>query len=120
MAEITHRAHRYVAPKACGYMVKYQDGTIAANDLLLDFISSLPNLESVGEYRLLGNKFGGFAQHFKFKTTLERTPTGTDFWHGTTFQCLPDILRDGLRNPYDMSRTFQEFKEVHDRMTTDM
>ncbi len=65
----THMAHRYGAPKACPYMVKYADGSIDSADLLMSFLGSLPNLEVEGLVRLMRNKHGALAQHFVFQTT---------------------------------------------------
>ncbi len=112
MADVTHKAHRYAAGKAYLSMVKYQDGNIETADMLLRFIGCLSNLQPTGQVRVMLNKFGGLAQQFKFKTTFQCDSAGSDFWHGTTFQCPPDIVRQGLKNPYDLMRTFQAFIEV--------
>ncbi len=108
----THMAHRYGAPKACPYMGKYADGSIDSADLLMNFIGSLPNLETESLARLMRNKHGTLAQHFIFQTTATCAPDAVNDWHGTTYHCLRDILSAGLKNPYDMTRTFQEFIEV--------
>ncbi len=110
---MTHQAHRYGAPKAYPYMVKYADGSVDASDLLMAFVGSMPNLEPEGLVRLMGKKNGTLGQHFVFQTTLPCPADAVNYWHGTTYHCLRDILTVGLKNPYDMTRTFQEFKEVH-------
>ena len=93
-------------------MVKYGSGDALEEDLLLDFLGGLPNLERVGKRRAFKNKYGGLAQHLVFKT-LNPPPSSSAkiLWHGTTYQCLEDILSDGFKNPFDKTRTFQEFIE---------
>ncbi len=107
MSKESHQAHRYGAPKASSWMIKYQDGDITSNDLLLHFVRSLPNVEPVGSMRRLGNKFGGNAQHFVYHTVLQSGPDSKAYWHGTTYHCLPDILARGMKNPFDHTPSFQ-------------
>ena len=92
-------------------MVKYPTGNVEADDLLLSYAASLQNLETTGARRFLRNRHGRRAEHIVFRTTLPHTGDVNLFWHGTTFHCLPDILADGLKNPFDKTNTFQEYIE---------
>ncbi len=112
MANTTHQAHRYGAPKVYPYMVKHESGAIGVQDLLLNFIGGLANVEREGLVRVIRNKFGSPAQHIVFKTTIPCADGGVDYWHGTTYQSVPDIMVQGLKNPFDTTGTFQEFKEA--------
>ena len=92
-------------------MTKYSIGDVNVADLLLPWISSLPNLQRPGTRYSMLNKFGDVAEHYVFRTTHECLVGGVERWHGTVPHCIRSILMNGMQNPFDSAGTFQEFRE---------
>ncbi len=85
------------ARQAYKSMVNYPTGDVHAPDLLTRFVGGLENIAGDGVKRFLLNKHGGLAEHIVFRTRLSCEPHAREYWHGTTYQSLPDIMSVGLR-----------------------
>ena len=105
-----HVAHRWAAPKASKTMVKWQQGNVSTPDMLMRFVASLPNLSRTGHKHVYRAPSGHWVEHIVFDTCMPTAPWSASYWHGTTFHCLADILRHGLKNPFDQK--LQEFTDV--------
>jgi hypothetical protein len=98
----THAAHRWSAGKIHAKEATKSSWNLDAEDCLLHFLATLPNVRFVNA-KIVRNPREGLAQVIHLATTAGPgfDQVGEMYWHGTSHLSLPAILGGGLKSSSD-------------------